>query len=631
MDKGKEEGGKIEEQKIDEKEKEEELKKEEETGKKEEVKKDEETGKEEEIIKKEEEKKEEEKKEEEKKEEEKKEEEKKEEEKKEEEKKEEEKTSLEGEYKIDYYRGNISNLAYSISENIPLEKIPDCLKKAFLLDDSIYSDNYYFKGIFPKVISSTEGKDNKIKGICSFYYESNENLSENLIIRINSIFAKDDYKKQISMMIDFIKQNALFNRIEVYILYDKVENKFIPNQEAKEVFQQLGFKWACVVRVEKMQQRYIKLYYAKDEENKNYQNNFIMNTLSIVTVNNENNAYILKNIINTRSEDSELKKISYNKFINPFPVYSLLIGNTNIKYQFLNRIMESEIKEMQKKVWRFVISENGWNLMENEKKKIKNIQFDMKKSISDEIERYFMKKEIKYSCDLCQTKLSINFENNYSIVIDNIYYNKISTDKIKLLSEKKTNTTFFFIPSSDNTAFFYIAEVNKKLKDLLIDSSKNIYEKFLEFEPSTQQELIDFSKKSYRDITYIPTSFKKSSKTIYIPTFSIDTHIFSYDYRDVYKNIKMTDSQSNIPSYLTSVDEFININFKPDTNIEDCFSVVPVIGGKTDVIIKDSFIIGIFNNNIINENKLPLLQILYITKDNFLTTNNYFPGKRKEE
>ena len=53
-----------------------------------------------------------------------------------------------------------------------------------------------------------------------------------------------------------------------------------------------------------------------------------------------------------------------------------------------------------------------------------------------------MIKEIKYFYDLYQIKLSLNFKTNYSILIDDIYYNKISTEKIKILKEKKTNSTF---------------------------------------------------------------------------------------------------------------------------------------------------------------------------------------------
>ena len=530
-------------------------------------------------------------------------------------------------YNVNYYKGNISNLTNQICETLSLERIPDFLKRAFLLNDLIYSDEYYFKGTFPKIIISTEGEGEdltKIKGLCSFFYENNENLKENLVIRINCIFAIDNYEEQIISMINYIKKNVSYNRIELYLLYDKVDDKFIQNKEAKDLFQKkLDFKWLCVVRDEKQQQRYIKLYFDNEENDErpryanDIENNFNMNNLTIITVNNEQNAYTLKNLINNRSKENRLNKKSYNKFINPGPIYSLLLDNTRIKKD-LNELKAKEIKEMKEKLWRFIELENGWNLIEDEKKKIKDLKIDIKESIYNEVEKYLMSKEITCFCDLCQTNLSTNFESNYSILMDDIYYNRISSDKIKVLKEKRTKSTFFLIPSNDNTTFFYVTEVNRKLKELLIDSTTNIYEKFFEFQPSTQKELFEFSVSSYRDITYIPQTFKKAAKTIYIPAFSINSHLFSYNFKDIDKNVSMTDKASNTKSFLTSVDEFINIEFLPDKNIKNSFTLVPVEGGASDRIIKDSFIIGIFDNDIINEEKLPLLQFLYVTKEHFI-------------
>ena len=534
--------------------------------------------------------------------------------------------------RVKYYNENISNLTNTITDNITLDLIPDFLKRAFLLNELIYEDDYYFKGTFPKIIVSTKGEEDNIKnikGLCSFYYENNENLKENIIVRINCIFAiDDDYEEQITLMIDFIKKNVKYNRIELYLLYDKEGDKFIPNKEAKDLFQKkLGFKWLCVVRDEKLQQRYIKLYLDNDSDDEkqkdieNTQNNFIMNNLTIISINNEDNAYSLKNIINDRSKENRLNKKNYNKFINPGPIYSLLLDNPRIKKD-LNEKRANEIKEMKEKLWRFITLENGWNSIEDDKKKIKDLHCDIKDSIYDEIEKYLLSKELKCFCDLCQTNLSINFETNYSILIDEIYYNRISSDKIKVLKEKRTKSTFFLIPSNDNTTFFYVTQVNKKLKELLMDNEINIYEKFLEFQPSTQKELFDFSVTSYRDITYIPQTFKKAAKTIYIPAFSINSHLFSYNFKDIGKNISMTDQETNTKSFLTSVDEFLNIEFLPDNNLKNSFTVVPVEGGTSDFIIKDSFIIGIFDNDIINNEKLPLLQFLYVTKDHFIWKKN---------
>ena len=79
------------------------------------------------------------------------------------------------------------------------------------------------------------------------------------------------------------------------------------------------------------------------------------------------------------------------------------------------------------------------------------------------------------------------------------------------------------------------------------------------------------------------------------------------------------DKENEAQLNISTLDEFINIEFKPDNNIENSFTTIE----SNDLIIKDSFIIGIFDNNIINNTKLPLLQFLYITKNNFLTKSNY--------
>ena len=538
-------------------------------------------------------------------------------------------------YKIDFFRGNISNLLNIIVEKISLEAIPEFLQRAFMLDDTIYNEEYYFKGTFPKIILSTKGRDeNNIKGLCFLFYESNTNLSENLILRINSIFAIEDYESQIILMIDFIKKKMNFKRLEIFLLYDKIEDKFIPNEEAVKIFQKrLGFKWLCVVRDEKLNQRYIKLYFNKEneiEEKKeddipNNYNNFNMESLTIITVNDGDNAYLLNNIINNRSKSNLLFRPYYNKYISLNPIYSLLCENSKLDKQLLNKSKLNELKDNNSILWRFTTAEHSWNAKEEKKRHIKNISFKIENSIYKQIENYFTAKSTQCLCDLYKQNLSINFQSNHTIVFDNIYYNKITTDKIKVLKEKLTKSLFFLIPSTDNTVLFYIGAANKKLKDILFDNEINIYDKFLEFQPNNQKDLLEFSSNSYRDISYLPQVIENTQKTLYLPTFSIDTHLFSYKLKDIEKKIKMAEQDTNKPLILTSVDEYINVKFKPDENIENSFSIVPVDDRKNNIIIQSSFIIGIFGNDITNNNKLPLLQFLYVTKNHFLTRQNYKP------
>ena len=75
-------------------------------------------------------------------------------------------------YQIDYYREDIFNLLNKINQALPLEEIPDFIKRAFALDETVFSENFYFKGIFPKILVSKNINENdKITGICSFHYE----------------------------------------------------------------------------------------------------------------------------------------------------------------------------------------------------------------------------------------------------------------------------------------------------------------------------------------------------------------------------------------------------------------------------------------------------------------------------
>ena len=550
-------------------------------------------------------------------------------------KEQEEKKIENNKYKVDYYRDNLFNLLNQINEDIPLESIPDFLKRAFNMNDSLFSENFYYKGIFPKiVVSRNENNENKITGLCSFYYESNEDLNKRLILRINSIYASQDYEEQIIKMINFIKNEVESDKIMIYILYDKVGDKFLPNAEAKALFEnKLNFRWFCVVRDEKLNQRYIKYCYDKIEENydldfgknettkeinaiRHNKNNFLMNNLLLASINEEKNYNLIKEQLS--------QKINYNKFINIYSLYFLLLQLQNIKLNFNDQSKKDELESMNKEIMKFSLFWDG--VQKPEKTGIKDIR-DIKEeiipnSIFNEIEELIKKQNNSCSLNsnLLKTNLFINFENNFSVLLDdNIYYNRIASDKIQLFEDKKTESRFFLVPSKDNNILFYICEVNQKLKNLLIDGNENVYEKFLEFQPSTQKKIFEFSLKSVRDVTYIPVTPRNEFKTICIPCFSFKTHLFAYDYKEINKNVKLFTKENETPLNITSIDEFINIEFKPDPNINNSFSSVEAY----DLIIKDSFIMGIFDNDIINGNKLPLLQFLYVTKDKFLTKSNY--------
>jgi len=65
-----------------------------------------------------------------------------------------------------------------------------------------------------------------------------------------------------------------------------------------------------------------------------------MDNLSVITVNNDELSYLLKNKINNKSDDNKLYKPNYNKFINPNPIYSLIFENSRIKNEFIDDTIE---------------------------------------------------------------------------------------------------------------------------------------------------------------------------------------------------------------------------------------------------------------------------------------------------
>ena len=539
-------------------------------------------------------------------------------------------------YKVDFYRDNISDLINYISDKSYSEKIPDFFKRAFSLDETIYTDEFYLKGLFPKIIiSKNVEENNNINGVCSMFYENNENEPENLILRINYIYAIEDWENSIITMINYIKANMKFDQLIIYLLYDKIDNKLIPNQEAINIFQNKldKFGFMSLNINEEKNKKYIKLYYTNSEEeekekkdnniNEN-KNNFILENFTIITLNNEQNIDLLKSEI-----DNEVnKENNIIKFINQNSIFSLLYENPKLNIEFSKENQKNEIKEMKEKLKNYITNEYNWNNLDEEKKEIKNININIENSLFKRMEKLCDKNNTnnnrKYICDLQKRNLLINFETIYSVLInDDIYYNRISSKNINISRDNITNSLYFLIPSKDNSILFYLSEINDKLSELLIDIENKNYEQFLEFQQNIQKILYQFRESLIKETSNIQDSNKKEKNIIYIPTFLLKNHLYSYNLNKFIENININNKENNEKLYLNSVDEFINIEFKPDDNIKNCFSIQPVEDDLKKVIIKNSFVVGIFKNDIMGDEKLPLIDFIYVKKENFLTKNNY--------
>ena len=267
----------------------------------------------------------------------------------------------------------------------------------------------------------------------------------------------------------------------------------------------------------------------------------------------------------------------------------------------------------------------GWNAKEEDNKEITELNFDISDSLYKQIEDYYNTKNIKCLCDIYKSESPIDLENISCILLDNIYYIRISTKNFKEEKETKTDSLFYSITSYDNSLLLYISIANNKLKQLLMDNTKNIYEKFLEFKPSRQEPLdTGLETKTIYDVPNLTTDLE--TKNIYIPSFCFNTHLSTHCFKDITRNVTITNSETKDSMYLTSVDEYLNIAFKPDNNIDNSFKVEPAEDNQNNIIIKDSFIIGLFDNG--SFDKVSLYQILYVDKECFLTKENYTPKNK---
>ena len=175
-------------------------------------------------------------------------------------------------------------------------------------------------------------------------------------------------------------------------------------------------------------------------------------------------------------------------------------------------------------------------------------------------------------------------------------YNRIEVETYGTLKDPQTGVTIYVIPTADQSTSVLLCEISPELQKNLLDNyTQNVYEKFYSYVESLSNEE--------------PTNEKKF---IWIPSFDIKTHLScgSIKYlNDVH--IKKENEELSIHNY----DEFINVAFKGDNSKENGFTVEPT---DKDIIIGNSFLLGVSNHGIAKNLKVPVIALLNITKENWI-------------
>ena len=424
-----------------------------------------------------------------------------------------------------------------------LEFFKENIKNLFNINKNIYNKEIYLKGINPKIIITREKSTLNISGICCFYYES---VNEKLLLKINTIYAIENWEDQISLMIVFIKSNIMFNKLIIPVNKEmNIDNK-IKDFFEKEL--EMSFDDNSFI-------------FIKNDKIKNHECEF----LSI------NSLYILSSY---NGEKINNEKINENKFINTMPV-NILLNKYKKENDFINNLNEmitvktdiKTINEVQeylitsKKKNNFVLNENSFN------------------EINDE----YKSRNINLNHDLLVINLNQYFSSIFTIKIDKYYYNRLCIDKIININD--SNIILYLIETKNPNIYLFITEINDNCRNILIEQNENIFENFVKF------------------LTNLVIT-ESDVKNLYLPSFKINSHLQS----NKFKNF--------IGINLANLEEYIDISFDIDENYVNSFSY-EIKNDIENFVVKNPFLIGVLNNDTSSAEKLPLLELVYVKKENW--------------
>jgi hypothetical protein len=557
-----------------------------------------------------------------------------------------------GSYIYDFYRGNLFNFISDITGALSLDKIPDFIKSSFDLENiDIFNENTYIKGVYPKIITSCSKSSKSITGICSLYYENYGQEGEPLILCIGALCVlEQDWEEKIENILNFIKEKMVFDEIKIVIKYmpsPEQGNKLILNQKIKNLFKtKLNCVWKNITNLvdgsRSQDVRFIKDGNYFDQEDLDCRNNnkkiFGFNTLSILSLFNnpdeENKNQIRQNISN----------LGFNKYINLLPIYILLANNPNYKMIFTNendqKIYElpeddeiqdeNVITNINPKNQIKTLSDIIYNLndISSLKEAINSSEilkdFDISDSLFEEVTKKLQQQNIDdISYNYFSMNVNLSTQTNFCLPYENYYYNRISSKDIDILRDTEKKNIFYLIKTKTESTFLLICQIGRRLQKELLDGHKNIYQAFMDYHPKLTNQLLKFS-----SFGLTGEELKDIEKVIYIPSFKIDSHLYSYSVNDINKKGTIIEQETGEDGMVGSIEEYFKMSFEEDKDIKNSFSVIPVEDNKMNMVIREPFLFGVFNVNIFSNTPL---QLFYVTKDHWIQVDKNKNNENKSD
>ena len=424
-----------------------------------------------------------------------------------------------------------------------LEYFKENIKNLFNINENIYNEETYLKGINPKIIITREKSTLKITGLCCFCYEIE---NEKLLLKINTIYAIENWEHQIYLMISFIKSNIAFNKLIVTVNEEITIDKKIKYFFEKKL---------------KMNFENNEFIFIKNDDIKNNENEFLsINTLYILTT------YNGENINDERTER--------NKFINTMPI-NLILNDLKKNSDFIDNLndiinVKTDIKSINE-IQKYLISNNKKN----------NFQLD--EVIFNRNNEEYESENIKLTHDLLVINLNQYFSSFFTIKIDQYYYNRFCIDKI--INVNDLNIILYLIATNNPYVYLFIAEIKDNNRNILIEQNENIFENFVKI------------LKNY-------VISESNVKNLFLPSFQINTFLQN----------NALDNMNDVN--VARLEEYIDISFGIDEDYVNSFNF-EIKNDTENFVVKNEFLVGILNRDPSSMEKLPLLELLYVNKENW--------------
>ena len=495
------------------------------------------------------------------------------------------KNSIEN-YNFTFFTGEIKN--FITVYNNYYKSIPEIQKSVFNIKLNIIEDIYLYNT--PKIIICSDKKNKLlIKGICIFGFEFDNNIIKVIISHISSY---NDIERDniISFLILFIKEHIECDEIiiDLYYQFNKENNKFTFDNDIRDLFKNnLMFKWVKLENLNnhtRFQKMCLKIN--KDEILETVGNNFItmQKLIPEKLFEIQDNCIFSFKEINNNDNNNEDIIINKDKYINLFSVVSIFNQLKNSEnYEILN------INEKYKNIFENEINFEEMNICNSFKFKMNETEIDSSSTKNNLSSNYINHCLNMYISPIFNSSISINIE-GYN-------YNRIENNEITILLDNKTGIKFYLIPTKDENSII-ISEVTPDINENFISNNVNIYDIFRDF---------------YQNLNLEENISNNSNQVIYIPCFNLESKILCNElncFKDII--IKKDDKEFK----LNYIEENIKINFKVDPNNDINFKIPNQ--ESNDIIIKNNFLIGIVNIDVLSNLSIPSILLFYVTKDQWI-------------